>query len=131
MFDINPNPDLDEGRQTSIGAATHAEDEVGGLSALAPECRLSEGEARAIVAEVLDATAGWAGITTANGISARQQARFRPMFENRSDALTEFTRNTRGAPQRRARGRRTPSEQGRVRRGTPNGGRFTSTNDGS
>lgn len=128
LFDVNPNPELSEGRQTSIGTASRADEEVRGLLVFASACRLSDGQASAIVTEVLDATAGWADVATANGLSAREQARFRPMFDDRRDALDEIARGTRGAPLSAEAGRATTDAQGRLPAGSPNGGRFTVKN---
>jgi serine/threonine-protein kinase HipA len=125
VFDVNPNPNLNEGRQTSIGTATGTDDEVGGLLMFASACRLSDSQARAIVTEVLDAAAGWADIATANDISAREQARFRQMFDDRCDALASIARGSSGAQQPPERGGVKTGAQRRLPAGTPHGGRFT------
>ena len=128
LFDVNPNPDLSEGRQTSIGTASRAYEEVSGLLVFASACRLSGDQARAIVTEVLDAIAGWAAVATANNISAREQGRFRPMFDDRFDVLAEMARGTSGALLSSKPGGATTDAQGRIPAGTPNGGRFTTKN---
>ena len=131
VFDINPNPDLNEGRVTSIGAATRTGDERRGLMMLAGDCRLDDRDARAIIAEVLDATAGWADIATANGISAQEQARFRPMFQNRAEALASPPADVHVPNGPASPPSSTSSEQGRRPKGTPAGGRFTNKNGSS
>jgi serine/threonine-protein kinase HipA len=128
VFDINPNPDLSEGRQTSVGTATHADEEVSGLLMFASTCRLSDNQAHTIVAEVLDATAGWADMAAANGISPREQNRFRPMFDDRREALAEIARGTSGTRRPPQRGGSATGEQDRLPAATPHGGRFTSKN---
>lgn len=95
VFDINPNPNLNEERVTSIGAASRAADEASGLMMLASECRLSEGDARRIVAEVLEATAAWPDIAMSNGIHRREQDRFRPMFTSRAEELGKIVGSAR------------------------------------
>ena len=87
VFDINPNPDLDEGRVTSIGAALDPDEEPAGLMIFATECRLTAAKARTAIREVLDATAGWAEVAAGNGIKRRELTLFRPMFDDRAAAL--------------------------------------------
>lgn len=86
-FDINPNPDLDEDRVTSIGAAVHVDEEAAGLMILATECRLTAAQATTAIHEVLAATSDWADVATGNGVKQRELAKFRPMFEDRAASL--------------------------------------------
>ncbi len=119
VFDINPNPDLNEGRVTSIAAASRAEDEPAGLIAVAGDFRLTESAARSIVTEVVDAVADWADIATANGISAREREQFRPMFNDRIAALASTALLPRPGPARAA-----STTQRRVPKGSPTAGQF-------
>lgn len=124
VFDINPNPDLNEGRVTSIGAASRADDEPAGLMALADACRLSDEQARTVIAEVLSVVEMWAEIATSNGVTAREQRRFQSMFDDRVSnliAVSSATPNRRGGPS----GVATASAQGRIPKGTRTAGRFT------
>ena len=87
VFDVNPNPILGETRATSIAGAGSA-DEVDGLMALTADCGLSLAAARVIVAEVLEATAGWREVAVLNGLSAPAHQQFVDAFEARRAELS-------------------------------------------
>ena len=95
VFDINPNPDLNEDRVTSIGAAVSADEEPAGLMILAGECRMTAAQARTTIREVLEATAGWADVATSNGTKKRELEMFRPMFDERAATLQDVVRRSR------------------------------------
>lgn len=71
-FDINPNPDFGEGRQTSIGGGDHPEQEFAGLMAYASTFRCTDQRARDILSDVIDATRGWREVAASNGIPQSQ-----------------------------------------------------------
>jgi len=118
VFDINPNPDLNEGRVTSIAAASRADEEPAGLMAVASDFRLTESAARSIVTEVANAVADWADIAAANGISAREREQFRPMFNDRIAAVTTAVSPQPGAA------RAASTSQPRDPKGSPTAGQF-------
>jgi len=76
VFDINPNPDLRERRQTSICGAESAEEEPDGLMLLAEACRLDLTAARRIIDDVLAAARSWRRIAKSNLSSSGSIERF-------------------------------------------------------
>jgi serine/threonine-protein kinase HipA len=79
-FDINPNPEI-VARQTSILGSDRPSTAADALGALAPECRLTGPEARAVIDEVVDAVAGWRRVAARNGASAAEMNRFERVFD--------------------------------------------------
>ncbi len=78
-FDVNPNP-APELRQTTIAGADSPGDEVEGLMELARSCRLSDAEARAVLADVADEIGRWREVAVGNGVPQSQLARFEESF---------------------------------------------------
>lgn len=91
VFDVNPEPDPGRGRVTSIAGAVAPDDEPEGLLALAGECRLDAGEARAVVREVCGAVAGWREVARRHGISAGEQERFAEVLDERVGTLVRLS----------------------------------------
>lgn len=92
IFDVNPDPDLGRGRVTSIGGASHADDEPEALLAVASDFRLRGGEAREVIADVVNAVQGWRVAAERNRIARREQDRFGEVFEDRLAALRAQSR---------------------------------------
>jgi serine/threonine-protein kinase HipA len=81
-FDLNPNP---EGGARQLATAideTNAEASLATALEVAGLFRISEMQARAIVAEVLAATERWRDVARATGLGAQQLERLEPAFEH-------------------------------------------------
>lgn len=109
-FDINPNPDINAERSTSIGGAAARADELEGLILNADDFGLGRDEAAAVLTQVSEATRHWRGVALANGILEGQQKRFEHAFEGLRDQMDHLgaprsspARPTRPNPTRRAR----------------------------
>jgi serine/threonine-protein kinase HipA len=92
IFDVNPNPELGQGRVTSIGGATDVDDEPEAVWDVAGEFRLQDGEAREIVRDVIGAMEGWRDAADRNRIAPREQDRFGEVFEDRLAALRALSK---------------------------------------
>jgi serine/threonine-protein kinase HipA len=92
IFDVNPNPELGQGRVTSIGGATDVDDEREAIWDVAGEFRLRDSEAREIVRDVIGAMEGWRDAADRNRIAPREQGRFGKVFEDRLAALGALTK---------------------------------------
>jgi serine/threonine-protein kinase HipA len=127
-FDVNPNPDRSERRQTTIGGAESADDEPEGLMRLAPWCHLGLDEARQVITEVLEATADWKRVAEQNNAPRVEINRFADILDGQRAALTAVTvaMHTPTAPTRPRPSSTHPTDapQPRAPRGTPDGGRF-------
>lgn len=86
-FDVNPNPDIASNRVTGIDGARAMNDEALGLESLAAECRLDATRCAQIVAEILDATAGWENVARGHGVQQSEIARFENAFTTGARAL--------------------------------------------
>ena len=82
-FDLNPNPDSNEGRTTTIDGERLGPDEVDGLMRLAPAFRLTDSRAREIAAEVEGAVDGWREAAGKNGCSPREVDLMRSAFSTK------------------------------------------------
>jgi serine/threonine-protein kinase HipA len=81
-FDLNPDPRPGERR---LSTAIDFDDTAASLDllrGLAPEFRLSHGRALEVLSEVARATARWAEIATAYGLSKAELERMAPAFEH-------------------------------------------------
>jgi serine/threonine-protein kinase HipA len=90
IFDINPNPDLGTGRQTTISGAETVGDEPDGVMHLAQWCHLDAARALRVITEVLDATACWREVAVGNGIGSGEIRRFAEMFDHQAAALRQL-----------------------------------------
>jgi serine/threonine-protein kinase HipA len=81
VFDVNPNPDLGEGRQTAIGGAYYPDQEVNGLMAYASAFRLGDQQARDVLREVIDATQHWREVAAGNGVTESDANHFAHAFD--------------------------------------------------
>lgn len=85
-FDINPNPNLAEGRVTTL-LGEEGVGEVTGLQALAEFCGLNPQAASGEVREILGAMRGWRLQARRCGCRASEVDLFAPVFEDRCAAL--------------------------------------------
>lgn len=91
-FDVNPNPDLSKPRSTSIAGADLAKDEVEGLLALADDASIGADEARARIAHVAAAIAGWQDHARRQGIAEREITMMADSITPRLKAVTHVGR---------------------------------------
>lgn len=80
-FDINPNPDISEGRVTTVGGASGSDAELDSLVTYREVFGVPEKNARRILGEVLDAVSDWATVAASHGISPKEIAMFSDVFE--------------------------------------------------
>ncbi|GGF34705.1 hypothetical protein GCM10011399_29790 [Subtercola lobariae] len=88
-FDMNPNPDLAEGRVTSVGGASSPIDEVAALISNAAVFDLTHDHARQILFDVFTATAEWKVVARRNGIAESEIAEFSPALDASMKALRD------------------------------------------
>ena len=81
-FDLNPNPDLEEARQTGVGGFYYPGDEINGLMNYASSFRLKEQRAREVLGEVLDGCRNWREIAANNEISSSEINAFSQTIES-------------------------------------------------
>lgn len=72
VFDVNPNPEPQRARSTSIMGADSPPDEAEALLALASDCSLSSAQARERVVRVTNAIAGWRDAARRNGVREQE-----------------------------------------------------------
>jgi serine/threonine-protein kinase HipA len=85
-FDLNPNP---EGAAKQLATAIDDNSTEASLATaleVAPQFRISEMQARAIVAEVLAATERWRDVARATGLGGQQLERLESAFEHEQSA---------------------------------------------
>lgn len=75
-FDVNPNPDPNQARATSISGATNSFEEREALLEAAPYFGISPDRAAQVLAEVGSAAATWRAVATSNGIPAHELRTF-------------------------------------------------------
>ncbi|ABM10501.1 type II toxin-antitoxin system HipA family toxin [Paenarthrobacter aurescens] len=75
-FDVNPNPDPNKSRVTSIGGATSSGEERDALLEVAPYFGLTADQGVEVLAEVTAATASWRAVASSNGIPEHEQRLF-------------------------------------------------------
>lgn len=123
VFDINPDPNPGQRRQSTIGGADSIDDAAEGLMHLAQWCRLDTAGARAVIQEVSAATGRWRRLAAANGLTATDITAFVEVFEATANSLDRVAGETYavGAPTTEP----SPSTvQGREPPGTLGGGQF-------
>jgi serine/threonine-protein kinase HipA len=94
-FDLNPNP---EGGAKQLATAIDEHDTRASIATaleVAGLFRVSQAQARAIVAEVSAATERWRDIARAKGLGAQQIARLEPAFEHEQSAAARELSTTR------------------------------------
>lgn len=87
IFDVNPNPDAAQLRQTTIGGAATVSQEIGALLSHAQYFDLTLGRAKRILAEVIASVRGWREAATVHRIPKEQQQQFESMFRQRLELL--------------------------------------------
>lgn len=87
MFDVNPNPDPQRARSTSIMGAEAPPDEAEALLALAERCSLSPAQARERTARVTGSLAGWREAARRNGIREQEVTMMVESIDTRLDAV--------------------------------------------
>ena len=90
-FDVNPNPYAMEGRALPIFGAT-GQDEVAAFASVGELFGMSVVRQRAVVRRVVDAFGWWESVARRMGCPVREVAMFRPVVQERLDALGELTR---------------------------------------
>ncbi|WP_120002875.1 type II toxin-antitoxin system HipA family toxin [Nesterenkonia muleiensis] len=88
VFDVNPNPDLNRSRSTSIMGADALPDEVDGLLALAGECSLTLSSARERMGRVAESLSGWKQQARGHRISEREITLMAESIEPRLEAIS-------------------------------------------
>jgi serine/threonine-protein kinase HipA len=89
VFDVNPDPDPQRQRSTSIMGADALPDEVDGLLALADHCDLKSEQARARITHVATAMTGWHDAARRNRIGESEIAMMAEAIEPRLEALAK------------------------------------------
>lgn len=92
VFDVNPNPEPGRGRVTSIGGASHLDDETEAVWDVAADFRLGNDEARAVIGDVVGAVGQWRDVASRNAIAPREQDRFEEVLTDRLESLRELVR---------------------------------------
>ncbi len=92
-FDVNPTPELDQHRSTSIAGADMFPDEVEGLLALADDCSLSQQQTREVTARVADSMSGWRTVAGRNGIAEREIRMMSESIDPRLELITKLSRS--------------------------------------
>ncbi|MCZ3388065.1 MAG: type II toxin-antitoxin system HipA family toxin [Actinomycetia bacterium] len=80
VFDVNPNPDTDTPRQTTIGGASRREDALAGAHSYAGDFDLDDQAATRVLSEVRAAVFGWRDIAAANSVPEKQMEMFGDAF---------------------------------------------------
>lgn len=81
LFDVNPNPNTQQSRATSIGWETNPDNEVERLLEVAPFFGLSEVQCEEILKKIEVSIARWREVAQGNGIPAAEIERFTPIFD--------------------------------------------------
>ena len=81
-FDLNPNPNLGEPRQTSIGGAVSPGEELDGLMSHASSFGLNDTRAREVLGEVLEGCRNWREAAAGNGIPSSEIDAFCPALDS-------------------------------------------------
>lgn len=88
VFDVNPNPDPQRIRSTSIMGADASPDEAEALLALAEECSLTLDQARQRMAHVAGAVSRWRDAARRNGVREQEITMMADSIVPRLEALT-------------------------------------------
>ena len=92
LFDVNPDPDLNRRRVTSVLGAADAADEVAALPDFALDCRLTPSQAREVIERVVTAVSRWRVAAARNGIPPSELELFHEALETQLAALKHLTR---------------------------------------
>lgn len=88
---MNPIPDLNRRRATSIMGADVMPDEVDRLLAFAEDCRLNLADARKHVGRVVAALSKWRDKAKSNRVPEREVAMMAESIEKRLDAMARIS----------------------------------------
>lgn len=92
VFDVNPNPDPQRARSTTIMGADAPPDESEVLLALAEECSLSPAQARERIARVAGAVTGWRDAARMNGVREQEITMMAESIEPRMNTVIATAR---------------------------------------
>ncbi|MBB2890858.1 type II toxin-antitoxin system HipA family toxin [Flexivirga oryzae] len=92
VFDVNPNPDPQRARSTTIMGADAPPDEAEALLALAEECSLSPAQARERIARVAGAVTGWRDAARMNGVREQEITMMAESIEPRMNTVIATAR---------------------------------------
>jgi len=82
LFDVNPNPNIQTTRVTSIGWQTNPTSELASLLAVAPYFGLTETTCMEMWDHIQAGIANWRQVARSNGITATEIEQFAPVFES-------------------------------------------------
>lgn len=83
VFDVNPNPAIEDSRVTTIGWRGASDLEVAALGEVAAYFGVDPSRAAGIWAEVTESVAGWRAVAQANGIRRDEINLFAPVLDRR------------------------------------------------
>lgn len=92
VFDVNPSPDPQRARSTTIMGADAPPDEAEALLALAEECSLSPAQARERIARVAGAVTGWRDAARRNGVREQEISMMAESIEPRMNTVIATAR---------------------------------------
>ncbi|CAG7573742.1 serine/threonine-protein kinase HipA [Barrientosiimonas humi] len=92
VFDVNPNPDPQRARSTTIMGADAPPDEAEALLALAEECSLSPAQAGERIARAAGAVTGWRDAARRNGIREQEITMMAKSIEPRMNTVIATAR---------------------------------------
>ena len=92
VSDVNPNPDPQRARSTTIMGADAPPDESEALLALAEECSLSPAQARERIARVAGAVTGWRDAARMNGVREQEITMMAESIEPRMNTVIATAR---------------------------------------
>jgi len=81
IFDINPNPDIDESRVTTVFGETNRQTSLNALMENSEEFALAKKEGKKIIANVKEALVSWKMLAKKAGISKTEIGLFQNVFE--------------------------------------------------
>jgi len=87
MFDVNPNPDINACRATSIIGAVKG-DVVENLRELAAYCSLDDAAVRRVAGDVISSVNGWEKAARSNGVRDTEIRAFEGAFTSGLDVLS-------------------------------------------
>lgn len=87
MFDVNPNPSLEQRRSTTIVGADTFPEEIDGLLSLADDCSLTTTAARERLGRIAASLAQWRDAARRNGIAEPEITMMAESIEPRLEAV--------------------------------------------
>jgi len=89
VFDINPDPEANAQHATSIGGAVTVGEAAQALVRSSAAFGLSDGQAVAILQDVIRVVREWRAVATRNGVHPSEQEGFAPIFERGVTVLND------------------------------------------